>query len=50
MDAYNLVTIDTNNKWVKIIRGGGANVDNKMRPRKMLCIDYDTGTILGQEL
>ena len=50
MDAYNLVTIDTNNKLVKIVRGGGADVDDKMRPRRMLCISYDTGTIVGQEL
>lgn len=50
MDAYNLVTIDTNNKLVKIVRGGGANVDDKMRPRRMLCVSYDTGTVIGQEL
>lgn len=46
MNAYNLVTIDTNNKLVKIVRGGGADVDDKMRPRKMLCVSYDTGSIV----
>ena len=43
-------TIDTNNKLVKIVRGGGADVDDKMRPRRMLCINYSTGAIVGQEL
>ena len=49
-DAYNLVTIDTNNKLVKLVRGGGADVDNAMRPRRMLCVNYETGTIVDQEL
>lgn len=50
MDAYNLVTIDTKHKLVKLVRGGGADMDNAMRPRKAICINYGTGTIVGQTL
>ena len=50
VDAYNLVTIDTYNKLVKIVRGGGADVDDKMRSRKAICISYDTGTVVGEVL
>lgn len=49
LDAYNLVTIDTDETVVKIIRGGGADMDDKMRPRKMICFNYSTGEIVGEE-
>lgn len=47
-DAYNLVTIDTNNTLVKLIRGGGADIDMNMRTRKAICINYSTGQIVGE--
>jgi hypothetical protein len=47
-DAYNIVTVDTTRKMVKIIRGGGADVDNIMRSRRMICIDYSTGTVISE--
>lgn len=50
LDAYNLITIDTNNTLVKIVRGGGANIDNRMRQRKAICIDYSNGTVVGEAL
>ena len=49
-NAYNIVTIDTANTLVKIIRGGGADMDDHMRTRKAICIDYSTGTIVGEVL
>lgn len=49
LDAYNVVTIDTRNTLVKIIRGGGADMDDHMRPRKMICFNYSTGEIVGEE-
>lgn len=50
LDAYNLITIDTSNTLVKIVRGGGANIDNRMRQRKAISIDYSNGTIVGEAL
>ena len=50
LDAYNLVTIDTTNTLVKIIRGGGADIDNKMRTRKGICFNYSTGEKIGEIL
>ena len=47
-DAYNLVTIDTNNSLIKLIRGGGADSDDHMRARKAICIDYSTGTVVSE--
>ena len=47
-DAYNLVTIDTNNSLIKLIRGGGADSDDRMRARKAICIDYSTGTVVSE--
>lgn len=47
-DAYNIVTIDTTHTLVKIIRGGGANIDNHMRTRKAICFDYSKGEIVGE--
>lgn len=47
-DAYNLVVIDTTHTLIKLIRGGGANIDDHMRSRKAICIDYSTGTIVGE--
>ena len=49
-DAYNLVTIDTANHLVKIVRGGGADIDDHMRTRKAICFDYSTGTMVGEVL
>jgi len=48
LDAYNLVTIDTNKKYIKIIRGGGADVDNKTRPRIEMTVEYSSGTIISE--
>lgn len=48
-DAYNLVTIDTTRKLVKLIRGGGADMDGHMRQRKSICFDYNTNTIITEE-
>lgn len=50
VDAFNLVTIDTNRTLVKIIRGGGADIDNHMRTRKAICFNYSTGEITGEVL
>lgn len=49
-DAYNLVTIDTANTLVKIVRGGGANIDDHMRTRKAICFNYSTGEKVGEVL
>ena len=49
-DAYNLITIDTYYTRVKIIRGGGADIDFDMRTREAICFDYSTGEILGEVL
>lgn len=49
-DAFNLVTIDTSNTLVKIIRGGGADIDDRMRTRKAICINYSDGNIIGEIL
>lgn len=49
-DAYNIVTIDTKNTLVKIVRGGGADIDDHMRTRKAICFDYSTGRIVGEVL
>ena len=47
-DAYNLVTIDTKNRLVKLIRGGGADSDKYHRNRKAICFHYGTGEIYGE--
>lgn len=49
-DAYNLISIDTANTLVKIVRGGGADIDNHMRTRKGIAFNYSTGEIVGQVL
>lgn len=49
-DAYNIVTVDTRNTLVKIIRGGGADMDDHMRTRKAICFNYSTGEMVGEEL
>lgn len=49
-DAFNLITIDTENTLVKIIRGGGADIDNRMRTRKAICFNYSTGEKVGEVL
>ena len=46
--AYNVVTIDTANTLVKIVRGGGANIDDHMRPRTEICFNYSTGEIVSE--
>jgi hypothetical protein len=50
LDAYNLVTIDTDNTIIKIIRGGGADFDNCMRTREAISINYITHQIVGEVL
>ena len=47
-DAFNIVTIDPARTLIKIIRGGGANVDDHLRSRKTICIDYSTNTIISE--
>ena len=49
-DAYNIVTIDTTNMLVKIVRGGGADIDDHMRNRKAICFNYSTGEVVGEVL
>lgn len=46
-NAYNLITIDTYNTLIKIIRCGGANVDDHMRKREMICFNYSNGDIVS---
>lgn len=50
LDAYNLISIDTSSTLLKIVRGGGADIDNHMRTRKGICFDYSTGSIAGEIL
>lgn len=50
LDAYNLISIDTSNTLVKIVRGGGADIDDHMRTRKGICFNYSTGEIVGEVL
>ena len=50
LDAFNLVTIDTANTHVKIVRGGGADIDMRMRTRKAICFNYSTGEKTGEVL
>lgn len=49
-DAYNIVTIDTENNLIKIVRGGGADMDDHMRARKAICFNYSTGEKVGEVL
>ena len=49
-DAYNIVTIDTAHTLVKIVRGGGADLDDHMRTRKAICFNYSTGEKVGEVL
>ena len=50
VDAFNLITIDTNKTLIKIIRGGGADIDDHMRTRRAICFNYSTGEIVGEVL
>ena len=49
-DAYNVVIVDTANTLVKVIRYGGADMDDKMRARKAICFNYSTGVKVGEML
>ena len=49
-DAYNLISVDTTNTLVKIVRGGGADIDDHMRTRKAICFNYSTGEKVGEVL
>lgn len=49
-DAFNIVTIDTSNTLIKIVRGGGADIDDHMRTRKAICFNYSTGEKVGEVL
>lgn len=50
VDAYNLVTIDTTNTLVKLLRFGGADFTKNMTPRKAICFNYTTGEKVGEVL
>ena len=50
LDAYNLVTIDTDHTLIKLVRGGGADIDDHMRTRKAICFNYTTGEKVGEVL
>ena len=47
-DAYNLVTINTANSVISIIRGGGADIDNVLRSRTGISINYSTGKLISE--
>lgn len=47
-DVYNIVTIDTANSMIKIVRCGQVAVDNVMRSRDVLCVRYSDGTIVNE--
>ena len=49
-DAFNLITIDTSRTLVKIVRGGGADIDDHMRAREAICFNYSTGEKVGEVL
>lgn len=46
LDAFNVLTIDTASTTIKILRGGGANIDVALRPRVSMVINYSTGKII----
>ncbi len=48
LDAYNIITIDTNKNLIKIVRCGGADIDCYLRKRESICINYKTKTIVSQ--
>lgn len=50
LDAFNIVTVDTEHTLLKIVRGGGANIDDHMRTRKAICFNYSTGEKVGEVL
>jgi len=50
LDAFNLVTIDTAHTTVAIVRGGGANIDEELRPRETISINYGTGEVIDREI
>lgn len=47
-DAMNVVCVDTYHNLLKLVRIGGANIDECMRPRKAICINYKTGVVVGE--
>ena len=47
-NPYNIVVVDTRNTMLKIIRGGDANYDNRMRPRKAISFNYSTGSMIAE--
>lgn len=49
-DAFNIITVDTVHTLVKIVRGGGANLNTDMRTRRGICFNYSTGEIVGEIL
>lgn len=49
LNIYNLVTVDTGNTLIKIVRGGGSTIDRLMRPRRAICFNYTTGQIVGED-
>jgi len=47
-DAINIVCVDTYHNLLKLVRIGGANIDEYMRPRKAICINYTTGEVVSE--
>ena len=45
--AFNFVTINTTDKWIKIVRIG-AEVDGQMRGKHVFCYDYNNKRIVSQ--
>jgi len=47
-DAINIVCVDTYHNLLKLVRISGANIDEYMRPRKAICINYTTGEVVSE--
>jgi hypothetical protein len=46
-DCFNLISFDTTQKRIKVLRVGNT-IDWKLRKHEMLCINYNTKTIISQ--
>lgn len=47
VDCFNVIAIDTTQKTIKVMRVGN-NIDWKMRECNLLCVDYNTRTIISE--
>jgi len=47
-NPFNIIVVDTRNTMLKIIRGGDANYDIRMRPRKAISFNYSTGDMIAE--